>query len=500
MTPQELKNSILQRAIEGRLVEQRAEEGTGAELYKLINKNEIDLIKRGIIKKEKELLPIKEEEYLFEIPKSWAWVRFGKLGRFKKGPFGSALTKDKFVPKGANTVKVYEQKNAIRKDATIGDYYITKEYFDEKLSGFLVSSGDILVSCAGTIGETFVMPQNIEKGIINQALMRMTLFEHINIDFFLIYFNYVLKNSAKESSKGSAIKNIPPFSILKNYLVALPPLAEQKRIVEKIEELMPLVDEYEENWQKLEEFNQRFPEDMKKSLLQEAIKGKLVEQRKEEGTGTELFGKIQKEKKELIKEGKIKNQKPLPEITEDEIPFDIPETWKWVRLGEIIDFKMGKTPPRAELQWWKPQVPWVSIADMQEDGIITRTKEGISNEALEEKFSNSISQKGTLLMSFKLTVGRVSILGIDAVHNEAIISIYPIVDSEDIFKSFLFKILPFITKFGETKNAIKGKTLNSTSINNLILPLPPLAEQKRIVDRLEELLPLCDKLIKNKEK
>lgn len=241
--PEDMKKSLLQEAIKGKLVEQRPEEGTGEELYKLINENEIDLIERGIIKKEKELLPIKEEEYLFEIPKSWTWVRFGKLGRFKKGPFGSALTKDKFVPKGKNTIKVYEQKNAIRKDATIGDYYITKEYFEEKLSGFLVSPGDILVSCAGTIGETFVMPQNIEKGIINQALMRMKLFEHINLDFFLLYFNYVLKNSAKKSSKGSAIKNIPPFSILKNYLVPLPPLAEQKRIVEKLEELLPLCDQ-----------------------------------------------------------------------------------------------------------------------------------------------------------------------------------------------------------------------------------------------------------------
>lgn len=241
--PEDMKKSLLQEAIKGKLVEQRPGEGTGEELYKLINENEIDLIERGIIKSEKELLPIKEEEHLFEIPKSWTWVRFGKLGRFKKGPFGSALTKDKFVPKGKNTIKVYEQKNAIRKDATIGDYYITKEYFEEKLSGFLVSPGDILVSCAGTIGETFVMPQNIEKGIINQALMRMKLFEHINLDFFLLYFNYVLKNSAKKSSKGSAIKNIPPFSILKNYLVPLPPLAEQKRIVEKLEELLPLCDQ-----------------------------------------------------------------------------------------------------------------------------------------------------------------------------------------------------------------------------------------------------------------
>ena len=234
-------------------------------------------------------------------------------------------------------------------------------------------------------------------------------------------------------------------------------------------------------------------QELKNSILQRAIEGRLVEQKAEEGIGEELYKLIQKEKKKLIKAGMLKKQKALPEIKEGEIPFEIPKTWKWVRLGELVNFKMGKTPPRTELQWWKPQVPWVSIADMQEDGLITDTKEGISSEALEKKFFNSISKKGTLLMSFKLTVGRVSILGIDAVHNEAIISIYPTVDSEDIFKSFLFKILPFITKFGETKNAIKGKTLNSASINNLLFPLPPLAEQKRIVEKLEKLMPLVER-------
>ncbi|WP_311564921.1 restriction endonuclease subunit S [Peptoniphilus duerdenii] len=493
MTPQELKNSILQRAIEGRLVEQRAEEGTGAELFDKIQKEKKELIREGKIKKQKSLEEIKKDEIPFDIPETWKWVRLGEIvfnhGQEKPSvtfsyiDIGSIDNRRQKLNSEENILKSEDAPSRARKIVKRGDviYSTVRPYLHniciiDKEFSFkpIASTGFAVMSCY--------------SGLYNRFLF-----------YYLLSPSFDSYANNNENSKGVAYPAINDKQLYKA-LLPLPPLAEQKRIVEKIEELMPLVDEYEENWQKLEEFNQRFPEDMKKSLLQEAIKGKLVEQRKEEGTGTELFGKIQKEKKELIKEGKIKKQKLLPKITEDEIPFDIPETWKWVRLGEIIDFKMGKTPPRAELQWWKPQVPWVSIADMEEDGFITDTKEGISNEALEKKFSNSISRKGTLLMSFKLTVGRVSILGIDAVHNEAIISIYPIVDSEDIFKSFLFKILPFITKFGETKNAIKGKTLNSTSINNLILPLPPLAEQKRIVDRLEELLPLCDKLIKNKEK
>ena len=235
------------------------------------------------------------------------------------------------------------------------------------------------------------------------------------------------------------------------------------------------------------------PQELKNSILQLAIQGKLVEQRPEEGTAEELYQQIQAEKQALIKAGKIKKEKPLPEITEDEKPFDIPESWKWVKFGEIVNYNMGKTPPRAEEQWWGNEFPWVSIADMPESGHIKSTKEAVSTIAIKEKFGEKISPAGTLIMSFKLTVGRVSILDIDAVHNEAIISIFPIVDNENTLQSYLFEILPLISQNGDSKDAIKGRTLNSTSINNLLIPLPPLAEQKRIVAKIEELLPLIDR-------
>ena len=235
------------------------------------------------------------------------------------------------------------------------------------------------------------------------------------------------------------------------------------------------------------------PQELKSSILQLAVQGKLVEQRPEEGTAEELYQQIQEEKQHLIKEGKIKKEKPLPEITEDEIPFDIPESWKWVRFGEIVNFHLGKTPPRGEPEWWDNDIPWVSIADMPENGFVKETKEGVSKKALSQIFSSNVSKAGTLLMSFKLTVGRVSILSLDAVHNEAIISIFPFVSYENITRNFLFYILPFVANNGESKNAIKGKTLNKKSINNLIVALPPLAEQKRIVAKIEELLPYIDR-------
>ncbi len=235
------------------------------------------------------------------------------------------------------------------------------------------------------------------------------------------------------------------------------------------------------------------PQELKNSILQLAIQGKLVPQRVEEGNAENLYQQIQAEKQKLIKEGKIKKEKPLPPITDDEKPFEIPASWKWVRFGEIIKYYMGKTPPRAEEEWWGNDVPWVSIADMPENGHIVLTKEKVTKSALLKKFGNKISKAGTLLMSFKLTIGRVSILDIDAVHNEAIISIFPYIDKDEILKIYLFNILPYITNYGETKNAIKGKTLNSNSINNLILPLPPLAEQKRIVGKLEKILPYVER-------
>ena len=240
--PEDMKKSVLQYAIQGKLVEQRPEEGTGEELYQQIQTEKQRLIKEGKIKKEKPLPEIAEDEKPYDIPDNWTWVRFGDLGSYKKGPFGSAITKSMFVPKGNGAIKVYEQKNAIQKDATLGDYYIRRDYFESKMKGFEVFPGDIIVSCAGTIGETYVMPDKFEQGIINQALMRMKIFEPLYIPYFLTFFDFVLKKNARSGSKGSAIKNIPPFEILKNYLVPIPPLAEQKRIVAKLEEILPLCE------------------------------------------------------------------------------------------------------------------------------------------------------------------------------------------------------------------------------------------------------------------
>ena len=252
--PNLLKKSILQEAVQGTLIPQNPSDEPASILLERIRAEKERLIQEGKIKRDKHESVIYrrdnshyekrgpedvciDEEIPFEVPSSWALIRLNDIGIYKKGPFGSNLTKSMFVPKGIDTVKVYEQKNAIQKDHTLGTYYITRQYYESKMKSFTVEPGDILVSCAGTIGETYILPKHIEIGIINQALMRMTIYAPIDLDYFLLYFDYVLKQIAKESSKGSAIKNIPPFEIFKKLILPLPPLEEQKRIVAKVREL-----------------------------------------------------------------------------------------------------------------------------------------------------------------------------------------------------------------------------------------------------------------------
>ena len=249
---------------------------------------------------------------------------------------------------------------------------------------------------------------------------------------------------------------------------------------------------------------------LKNSILQMAVQGKLVPQDPNDEPASVLLERIRAEKERLIKEKKIKREKnpsvifkgadnlPYEKIGDEvhplDIPFDIPESWEWIRFKDLVDYSMGKTPPRKETEYWSNGTfPWVSIADLVADGTVTATKECVNSFAAENTFKGKISKAGTLLMSFKLTVGKVSILGIDAFHNEAIISIYPFVDTDKITTMFLFATLPLLSQSGDTKSAIKGNTLNSDSLDALLIPLPPIREQKRISDKLHELTsPLLD--------
>ena len=250
-------------------------------------------------------------------------------------------------------------------------------------------------------------------------------------------------------------------------------------------------------------------EQLRKSILQLAIQGKLVPQDPNDEPASVLLERIHAEKQRLIKEGKIKKDKndsvifkgddnryyekvgsEVKDITDD-LPFEIPDSWMWTRFSQIVSFELGKTPDRHTDKFWSNGIyPWFAISDLQERSIVSSTKEKISAVALKEKFAGKLVPQGTLLMSFKLTVGRTSILGVEAVHNEAIISVFPIIADKDATRNFLFNTLSLIVEYVETTDAIKGATLNSSKLSSMFVPLPPLAEQIRIVNEIKKIEPL----------
>lgn len=234
---------------------------------------------------------------------------------------------------------------------------------------------------------------------------------------------------------------------------------------------------------------------LREKILDLVMRGKLVPQDPDDEPASVLLEKIKAEKEELIKEKKIKKSKPLPEITDDEKPFEIPDSWEWVRFGDVVTFSLGKTPKRADNKYWhKGDVPWVSVSDLGKEKFLLRTKESITSKALNDVFKGRLAPSGTLLMSFKLSIGKVGILNMAAVHNEAIISINPIIDINHITRDYLYYVLPILSNKSDYTPAIKGKTLNKTLLNDLIVPLPPLSEQSRIAAKIAQLFALLRKV------
>jgi len=231
---------------------------------------------------------------------------------------------------------------------------------------------------------------------------------------------------------------------------------------------------------------------LRRFVLDLAVRGKLVPQDASDEPASELLKRIAAEKARLVKAGEIRNKPELPAVAEDDAPFDLPRTWKWVRLANVIDFSAGRTPSRHDPSFWNTgDHAWASIADMEDGQVLGTTKETVSNRARDKVFGSQPEAPGTLIMSFKLTIGKIARLGIPAFHNEAIIAIRPHLPDLD---PYLFKVLPQFARRADPKGAVKGATLNRESISNILLPLPPLAEQHRIVAKVDELMGLCDRL------
>ena len=526
MNGKQLKNSILQWAIQGKLVPQDPNDEPASVLLDKIRQEKERLIKEKKIKRDKNASIIYrgednsyyekmlatgevkciDEEVPFEIPKGWEWCRLNDLALYRKGPFGSSLTKSMFVAKSNQSVKVYEQKNAIQKDFRLGDYYISKEKF-EAMQSFIVKPNDIIVSCAGTIGETYLLPLDAPVGIINQALMRVTLFDLSMAEYWQMYFAYMLLNEAQMKGAGSAIKNIPPFEYLKAVLVPVPPLSEQSRLVERYNLLLSLIAKYESEADKLNCLNLNIYDKLKKSVLQEAIQGKLVQQIAEEGTAQKLLEQIKTEKLKLVKEGKLKKsalndsvifrgddnkywEKSGDNIVciDEDIPFGIPSSWSWCRLGNIASVKGGKRIPVGEkLTTGNTGHMYIRVADMKENTVKTDDIHYISESIYQKIKSYTISTED-LYITVAGTIGSVG--EIPKVFDNANLT-----ENADkiVFRGICKKFLMYCLLSNFVQSQIKKCTtkvgqpkLAIVRIEDLVIPLPPIKEQYRIAHKIEQ--------------
>ena len=474
MDTKKLRQKILDLAIRGKLVPQDPNDEPASVLLERIRAEKERLIKEGKIKRSKKTTsdtPHYENEVPFEIPEGWCWCRLDDLAFYKKGPFGSSLTKSMFVPDSSDAYKVYEQKNAINKDATLGHYYIDKSKFEE-LKGFAVQPEDIIVSCAGTIGETYVLPHDIREGIINQALMTIRLFDKSISDFYLLYFDFILKSEAAKESKGTAIKNIPPFDILKNFIIPLPPQTEQKRIIEKVSYWLSLVDAIDGEGSEMSNLISK----AKSKILDLAIHGKLVPQDPNDEPAIELLKCIN------------------PKFTPCDNAHDtnqLPKSWCWATLGNIFQHNTGKALNKSDSLEGTLK-PYLTTSNVYWDSFdFTEVKQMYFKDSEIDKYT---VQKGDLLVCEGGDIGRAAIWNYD--HDICIQNHIHRLRAKGMIDHRLYLYVLMLYKWTD-KIHVKARGrqgLSSGLLDKLIIPVSPYNEQKRIVAKIEELFAVLDEI------
>lgn len=488
MTPQELKNSILQLAIQGKLAEQRSEEGSAEELFAQIQEEKQRLIAQKKIKKEKPLPEITEDEKPFDIPESWKWVRWGNLSESIQYGYNAPA-------QSTGRIKMVRISD-IQEGKVLWETVPFCNIQEDEIPNYFLKKNDILFArTGGTVGKSYLVKDVPDEAIYAGYLIRTRYSESLCPD----YMKYFMESSLYWTQlKNGTIATAQPNcngKTLSKMILPLPPLDEQKRVVAKIEELLPYIDRYEQAWSKLEQFNSRFPEGMKKSLLQYAIQGKLVEQRPEEGTAEELFTQIQKEKQRLIAEKKIKKEKPLLEITEDEKPFEIPESWKWCRLGSVLNKLTDGT--HSTPKYTSSGIPFLSVKDMSSGVLDFSNCKYVSEEEHQTLYSRCNPEYGDLLLTKVGTTGIPVIVDTNKPFSLFVSVALLKFDQNLIYNKFLRLLInsPLVqTQATENTKGVGNKNWVMRDIANTIIVLPPLAEQKRIVEKLEQLLPLCERL------
>lgn len=479
MTGKQLKNSILQLAIQGKLVPQDPHDEPASELLKRICKEKEQLVKTGKLKKKDlESTPIAEDEKPFEIPESWEWCRLGEyVNVVTDGDHSAPPQQERGVPFVVISCIDGEKINFEKAKFVTPQYYVT---LDENRKP---KKGDILFTVTGSYGKVIEIFDNRDFCFQRHIAL-------IRPFYYSSYLAYVLRSSfvkmmCDEQATGIAQKTVV-LSVLRNLYIPIPPLHEQHRIVEKIEELMPLVEEYDKAQSELDKLNESLPEQLKKSILQQAIMGKLVPQDPNDEPASELLKRIHKEKENLVKSGALKKKDLITTpISDDEKPFEIPESWEWVRLKEIVYNNGQKTPDKT--------FSYIDIGSINNKTQKLNVSETILEASAAPSRARKIVKMGDIVYStVRPYLHNMAIIDKDFDVEPIASTGFAVLSTIIVYNKFLFYFLlsPQFDEYandGDNAKGIAYPAINDEKLYKAIIPLPPLSEQHRIVAKIEEL-------------
>lgn len=467
MTAQDLKNSILQLAVQGKLVPQNPSDEPASELLKRIRAEKVTACHAGIIKKDRKLPEIEETELPYDTPDTWEWLRLGQLCQLLDG------------------VKMSGVKYP----------YLEAKYLRGKIegtnidSGKFVKKGTMLILVDGeNSGEVFFAS---EDGYMGSTFKVLYIPEAVYVPYVL-YFLLLKKQLFRNRKTGAAIPHLNK-ELFFNLLFPVPPLAEQERIVAKIEELLPLVSEYDGVEKRISALNAEFPDKLRKSILQQAVQGKLTERDPSDEPAIELLDRIRAEKAKLIAEGKIKKEKIIPVISEEDQLIDIPDTWTWTTIADTCtNIQYGTSEKSAP----SGKVAVLRMGNLQGGKIDYSNLVYTSNDYDIERCHLEYNDLLFNRTNSKELVGKTAIYKaeIPAIYAGYLIRVTPIMIDSDylnyVMQSHFFKKYCLAVK----TDAIGQSNINAEKLKRFVFPLPPLAEQKRIVARVEDLLAACKAL------
>ena len=477
---QALRDKILDLAMRGKLVPQDPNDEPASVLLEKIKAEKAELVKEKKIKKSKPLPEITDDEKPFDIPDNWEWVRLGDVLTILRGgsprPIKKYLTND---PDGINWIKIG--------DSSENSKYIdhaAEKIIPEGLSKTrIVHKGDFLLSNSMSFGRPYILKIN---GAVHDGWLILSNYESIfNKDYlyYLLSSRFISKQFSSLAT-GSTVKNLNRERV-SNTVALLPPLSEQSRIAAKIAQLFALLRKVESSTQQYAKLQTL----LKSKVLDLAMRGKLVKQDPNDEPASELLKKIKAEKAELIKEKKIKKSKPLPPITDDEKPFDIPDSWEWVRLGNVVDIRGGKRVPKGEkLDEVKSYKPYIRVSDMKNETIDLKHLR-YANKMIFQQIHNYTISSNDIYFSIAGTIGKVGevpdvIDGALLTENAARLRL---INSTLLIKLFLIDILKSqIVKDQHKKmlSKVAQPKLALIKLKNTMIPIPPVSEQKSISTKL----------------